>query len=155
MKRLLHALLALPLLASMVSCSSDDDMPDVTLNVTYGNSTVVDKQVYVVKPDTFRIDRLDVTAVSADKKAANGPVSYFLNAVPLGTNPVAPFGIAIPTRDMQAGSYVLQLTMPVYEEGCELSTLFTQIQLNVVDDQSDIPTVSVPITAQQLDYLFK
>ena len=85
MKKLFLALLALPLLASITACSSDDSQPNVNINITYGNAKVVDNQVYVVKPDTFRIDRVDVTAVNPDKKATNGPVSYFLNAVPLGT----------------------------------------------------------------------
>ena len=155
MKKLFLALLALPLLASITACSSDDSQPNVNINITYGNAKVVDNQVYVVKPDTFRIDRVDVTAVNPDKKAANGPVSYFLNAVPLGTNPVAPFGMYLTTADMEVGSYIVQMTMPIYEEGCELSTAFTQVKLNVVADSTDIPTAAVPSITQQVDYSFK
>jgi len=156
MKKLFLAFLALPLLASFTACSDDDDnMPDVNLNLTYGNAQVVDDEVYVVKPDTFRIDRVEVTAVNPDKKATNGPVSYFINAVPLGTNPVAPFGMVLPTTDMKVGSYVIQMVMPIYEEGSELSTAVAQVKLNVVADSAEIPSAAVPSISQYLDYTFK
>jgi len=156
MKKLFLALLALPLLASFTACSDDDDnMPDVNLNLTYGNATVVDDEVYVVKPDTFRIDRVEVTAVNPDKKATNGPVSYFMNAVPLGTNPMPPYGMKLYTGDMEVGTYIIQLLMPIYEEGCELSTAMTQVKVNVVADPADIPSAAVPSTSQEMDYAFK
>lgn len=155
MKKLFLALLALPLIGMMTACSSDDDMPQVNIDLNYGNSTVVDNQVYVVKPDTFKIESVTVTAAREGKKATNGPVSYFINGVPLGTNPVAPYGIELPTDDMEVGSYAIQLYMPIYEQGCELASSVSEIRLNVVADSADIPTAAVPTVMQRVAHTYK
>lgn len=155
MKKLLLALLALPLLASFASCSSDDDMPQVNIDLTYGNASVIDGQVYVVQPDTFRILSVAVTPVREGHKATNGPVSYFMNGVPVGTSPVAPFGVNILTSDLKPGAYAVQMFMPVYEEGCELANAVAQIQLNVLADSTQLPSAAVPSVTQRVEYSFE
>lgn len=150
MKKILLTLLALPLLA-ITACSSDDDKPQVNVDLSYGNSTVANNEVYVVKPDTFKVTSVKVTPVREGHKATNGPVSYFLNGVPLGTNPVQPFGIAIPTDDMETGAYSLQLSMPILEEGCELANGLVSVTVNVVASADDIPSAAVPSATQHLE----
>lgn len=155
MKKLFLALLTLPLFAAFTSCSDDDSKPQVYIDIDYGTSAVVDGSVYVVQPDTFKITSVRVSAVDENKQATNGPVSYFLNSVPLGTNPVEPFGIAIPTADLKPGAYAVQLVMPILEVGCELATAVTQVSVKVVADSTDIPTAAVPTSTQRLEYSYE
>lgn len=155
MKKFLLALLALPMLLAATSCSDDDSLPQVNINLTYGNAVVVDNRVYVVKNDTLRVESVNVTAVREGHKATNGSVSYFIDGVPVGTNPFAPYGIAIATDSFEPGAYVLQLVMPIYEEGCELSTALSQVSVNVVASQADIPSSATPSNSQQIDYKFQ
>ncbi|MCM1348130.1 MAG: hypothetical protein NC338_01845 [Firmicutes bacterium] len=155
MKKLLFILLALPLLATFTACSDDDDMPQVNIDITYGNTQVVNGDIYVVQPDTFKITAITVTAAREGHKATNGPVSYFLNAVPLGTNPVMPYGIDLPTDNLKTGAYVLQIYMPIYEEGCELASAFSQVNIHVVADAADIPADATPSTGQRVDHTFE
>lgn len=154
MKKLLFALIALPMLAMLASCSDDDNMPNVYIDLTYGNSSVSDRDVYVVKPDTFKVTSVQVTAVNENHKATNGPVSYFLNGMPLGTNPVYPYGISIPTDKLETGTYALQLLMPIYEVDCEMATALTNVAVHVVADAADIPSDAVT-APQRVDYTFK
>lgn len=154
MKKFFLALMALPLVAALTACHDDDDMPQVNLKVQY-NSPVVDGEVYVVKPNDFKIESVDVTAVREGHKATNGPVSYFINAIPVGTNPVSPYGITIPTADLEIGKFVVQMVMPIYEVDCTMATAVSQITVNVVENESDIPETAVPSNGQTLEYTFQ
>ncbi len=147
--------MALSLSGSFTSCSSDDEKPQVNIDLTYGNASVIDGQVYVVQPDTFKILSVAVTPVREGHKATNGPVSYFMNGVPMGTNPVAPFGVNILTSELTPGAYAVQMFMPVYEEGCELANAVAQIQLNVLSDSTQLPSAAVPSVTQRVDYSFE
>lgn len=155
MKKILLAILALPLMVAFSACSDDDDKPQVNLDLTYENATVVNGEVYVVQPDTFYVSAVSVTPVREGHKATNGPVSYFINGIPLGTNPVAPYGMYLATDSMKVGSYSLQLFMPVYEVGCELSNIAANVQLNIVADSADIPSAAVPVSAQRVSHTFE
>ncbi len=138
MKKFLSILLALPLLVSFTSCHDDDNLPQVKINVTYA-SPVVDHAVYVVKPDTFKVESVNVVALRPGHVATNGPVSYWFNGVSLGTNFAPPFGIKIPTENLSVGSYFMTMEMTVLEEGCEMATLTSSVKVCVVEDESEIP----------------
>lgn len=138
MKKFLSILLALPLLTAFTSCHDDDNLPQVDINVTYA-SPVVDHAVYVVKPDTLKVERVNVVATRPGHVATNGPVSYWFNGVPLGTSFAPPFSIKIPTDNLTTGSYSLTMEMTVLEEGCEMATLTSSVKVCVVDNESEIP----------------
>lgn len=143
MKKLLFLIFALPLLTVVTaSCDNDGNVPNVDIKMSYANATVVDSKVYVVKPDTLIVKSVTVTAVDKGHAATNGPVTYWFDGVPVLTNPVAPFGVKIPTDDLEVGKYALQFSMPVYEEGCELATAAGAITVNVVGSPDDIPESS-------------
>lgn len=106
MKKFLFALLALPLLGIMTACS-DSDKPDVDINISYGpDNSVVDGKVYVVAGNDIFIESVKAVAKDQSKKAALGPVTYYLiandgnnHSVPLliGTTAFEPFALKIPT----------------------------------------------------------
>lgn len=139
MKKLSFMLLILPLMAVMASCSDDDDRPSVNITLTYGNATVVNDTVYVVRPDTFKIESVKVTATRKDKVATNGTVIYrFPGYLPVASA-FAPYGCEIITENLPLGTYTMSLEMPIMEEGCELATAVTYINVKLVDSPDKIP----------------
>lgn len=154
MKKLLFFLFALPLMLAVTSCSDDDDMPQVYLGVVY-NSPVVDGEVYVVKPNEFKIDSVKVVAAREGHKATNGPVSYYIDGAFIGTNPISPYGVTIPTENMLRNKFRVQMVLPVYEEGCAVATIASSVVVNVVEDESDIPESTEDASEYRLKYEFQ
>lgn len=140
MKKLCLMLLILPLVAVIASCSDDDDRPSVNITLTYGNARVVDGQVYVVKPDTFKVERVKVTATRKDKVATNGTVIYRFPGFPPVASAFAPYGCEIITEKLPLGKYDMSLEMPIMEEGCELANALIFVTVNIVENESDIPS---------------
>lgn len=139
MKKFLYLLMALPLLGFFTSCDDDDNMPNVRISIDYGNATVVDNAVYVVKPDTLKVLAVTVKAVNTDHNATLGPVTYSFDGVPSAVVPVSPYPVNIATKDIPVGSHVLELSATVAEEGCSLATIAAAVKVNVVENASDIP----------------
>ncbi|MBD5297796.1 MAG: hypothetical protein HDR89_04055 [Bacteroides sp.] len=142
MKKLFYLLIALPLMAAAITaCSdSDDDYPQVTIGFSYTGGVVSENQVYVVQPDTLYVDSIAVTAVREGHKATCvGPVNYWLDGRPVGTSFYMPFGIAIPSDALKVGSHTLTAQIGIAEEGYPLSMAVTNVRINVVSDQSEIP----------------
>lgn len=142
--QLLSILIAL-LLPSIVltSCNDDDDknMPDITISLSYGeNATAIDHEVYVVQGNDLTITGVYVKANRPGKNATIGPVTYSFNGIVVGYNPVAPFGITIPTASLEPGKYSLSLGMSVAELHCELAQAYAQVPVNIVASDTDIPS---------------
>ncbi|MCM1482890.1 MAG: hypothetical protein NC043_01015 [Muribaculaceae bacterium] len=167
MKKLVYLLLALPLLALAAACSDDDkNLPDVTLNVTYKNGSVVDRQVYVVQGDTLVVDSVYLTSNRAGKNAGIvGGVSYWWDGIPysftlpngaiMNLNPVPPYRISVPTDDANVGAHSLTMLMDIAQEGSELASAAAGITVNVVADAADIPSGAGARTSMQTDITFK
>lgn len=129
------------------SCSEDANLPKVSITMTYESGVISEGEVYIAQPDELIIKSIDVTAENKSHKATSGPVTYWLNGMSLGTNPVAPFGITIPTKNLEPGIYALQLSMAIYEEDCELSTATAVIVVHIVADATELPSESEgPVT---------
>ncbi len=155
MKKILF-LLALPLFAMLLSCSDEDDLPQVSISLTYDeNATIVGNEVYVVKPNSFVVESLNVEAVRPGHTATNGPVAYWFDGIPLGVNPVEPFGITIPTENLLVGRHRLAMEFRVAEEGCGLATASALVIVHVVKDVTDIPTDDDPTLRMNLEYTLK
>lgn len=157
MKKLALFLLALPMMAFVASCSDDDDnLPQVDINFTYQNAVVASGEVYVVQPDTFAIESINVTASRPNHVATCvGPVNYWLDGYALGSTFVAPFGIRIPTDALSLGRHTLTINMGIAEEGSALATAVSSVSFNVVADEADIPVPAAGTqTNQAVAYTF-
>lgn len=169
MKKFFYLLMALPLAFIAASCSDDDDLPDVSINVDYKNVTVVDNQVYVVSGDTMVVDSVYVVSNRADKNAAivEG-VRYWVNGLPVlfnyqsitgqivndNLNVVPPYRLSIKTDDSMIGSNTITMNMGIAQEGAELGAAVARIVFKVVASADDIPAGSGPSTGQKIDYKF-
>lgn len=129
---------------AMTSCDDDDgkNMPDVSISLSYGdNATVIDHEVYIVQGNDLVVTGVYVKANRPGKTATIGPVTYTLNGITIGYNPVAPFGITLPMAAMQPGKYILTIGMSVAEVHCELAQTTAQIPVNIVASADDIPSI--------------
>lgn len=151
MKKLALSLLVLPMMAFIASCSDDDnELPQVDINFSYENAVVSSNEVYVVQPDTFVIESINVTATRPNHVATCvGPVNYWLDGHALGSTFVAPFGISIPTESLSLGRHTLTVNMGIAEEGSSLGTAVSAITFNVVADASDIPVPAAGMQTSQ------
>ena len=152
MKKFTLFLLALPLMAFFATSCDDDDnsLPQVDINFSYANAVVSSNEVYVVQPDTFVVESINVTASRPDHVATCvGPVNYWLDGYALGSTFVAPFGISIPTDNLTLGRHTLTVNMGIAEEGSALATAVSAITFNVVADSTDIPVPAAGTTTSQ------
>lgn len=139
----LAMLIALTASFAMTSCDGDDDknMPDVSISLSYGdNATAIDHEVYIVQGNDLVVTGVYVKANRPGKTATIGPVTYSLNGIIVGYNPVAPFGITVPMATLTPGKYILTLGMSVAEVHCELAQSTAQVPVNIVASESDIPS---------------
>ena len=146
MKKLFYLMLALPLF--MVSCSDDDDMPNVDITATFEGGTQVDGSYYVVQGDTLKVTGMSLINYGKDK-ATIGGVRYFLDYMPIGTSIVSPYGINIVTDNLPVGNHLLQAEMPVYAVGYSMCTGYMAKKITIVQESADVPDVTVPDTGTE------
>lgn len=142
--RILLCVVAVVFMVTVFSSCDDDsesNRPDVTISVSYGEEvSVVDNDVYLVQGNDLQITGVYVRANRPGKTATMGPVTYAFNGITVGYNPVAPFGITVPTASLSPGRYLLTIGMTVAEVHCELAQAYAPIEVNIVSSQDDIPS---------------
>ena len=143
MKKLLYLLLALPIFA-LTSCSDDDKLPRVDMDVEVENATNIDGTLYVVQGDTLIIKGITVSSPDAPKGIALGGVTYILNYEPVYFNPQAPYSFEIDTNGWAVGTRLLQMQTNVYAVDYSPMYAWITFPLKVVASQEDIPGNSVP-----------
>lgn len=140
MKKILTLmLLALPLFA-MVSCSDDNDLPDVDFRITFDNATRTDDgSVYVVQGETFTVSSIEVIN-NENKNAIITNANYYWDYFYLGSSVQPPFAFEISLEESTPlGNHVLQIECPVYAEDKEPATALVQCNIVVVASADDIP----------------
>ncbi|MBO4955767.1 MAG: hypothetical protein J6C77_05130 [Muribaculaceae bacterium] len=160
MKKILSILTILALCAGVfTACDDDDDKaPQVKISFTYGSTVkVVDGDLYVVKGTPFTVDAINCTAVRPNTTAmVTGPVSYWLDAAPMGTTYVSPFGVSLDTDALAVGRHFITVQMGIAEEGCALAMAVAEVDFNVVSEESQIPTPGGDDSSTQpIDYTLK
>ncbi|MBD5330935.1 MAG: hypothetical protein HDS00_03420 [Bacteroides sp.] len=122
------------------SCSDENDLPDVDIDVTYTGATTVDGTLYVDQTQPFAISSVVATAVREGHKAGVTNVAYGLDGWVLGVSSNPPFAIEFDTSTLQTGRHLLTLTMTIAEEGCELATAYYATTIQVVASPEEIPS---------------
>lgn len=145
MKRIIYFLLILPLI--IVSCSDDDEMPDVKFNVEISGGQNIDGVIYVVKGDTLTIEKVEIASHNS-KGAAMGEVSYFWDGQFLLRNPFPPYKINIPTNKMIINNHILEFNCPLYVVDSPILTAYFRYPVKLVENVDSIPQEPIqPITS--------
>lgn len=134
MKKLLYLLLVIPFAMMISSCSSDNDLPNVNITMTFDNAAINDGAVYVLATDTFSITGLTTKAVDSNQQSAIVNVKYFWNGIP------AP-GLTWAGLPMD----INMENMPLVEKGANILGL--QATLLETDKSIAYTTINVPIVA--------
>lgn len=151
MKKILK-LMIMPLLvclpvAMLVSCSDDDDTPDVSLSISVDGATVVDDVIYVVKGETLDIASVNIVNNEQGKNALVTSAAYYFDGFRMGVVIVPPYGMKIPmANDIALGKHSMQIVCDVAAEGKALGIAAMNYIVVVVEDASDIPSGEVSTT---------
>ena len=129
MKKLLYLLLVLPFAMMISSCSSDNDLPNVNVSMTFDNAAEKDGSIYVVQDSVFSITGLTTKAVDSNKQSAIVNVKYFWNG--------------LPAPDLTWSGFPMEIKLA--EEGRNVLSL--QATLLEVDKSMAFATINVPIVA--------
>lgn len=127
----------------MVSCSDDDNIPDVDVYASFEGGTQVDGSYYVVKGEPLQVTSINLENYGKDE-ATLGGVRYFLDYMPIGTNIIPPYGILIETDNLSVGNHLLQAETPIYAVGYSICTGYIAKKITIVAEAEDIPTVNTP-----------
>jgi len=133
-------LLAVLPLSSLVSCSDDDDLPDVDFSLDISGGTSVNDTIYVVRGDTLAINSVNVVNNESGKKAIITAATYYWDAFRLGTATQPPYGFSFPTGESTAlGKHKIVIECPVYavDKSPAIASLFYLVK--VVADSDEIP----------------
>ena len=147
MKKLLYLLLVLPFALMISSCSSDDDLPDVKVTMSFDNAAVKDGSVYVVKTDTLKITNIETKALNSDKAAALVNVDYFWNGIPAPGLTFSNFPLNIPMEKLplvESGANILGMRATVLEVDKSMAYCMIRIPVVAVDSADDMPDGLVP-----------
>lgn len=142
MKKILYLLAAIMLPLTFTSCHSDDDLPNVSINMEVSGATNVDNTLYVVKGTTLHIDSVDIKDLNG-KGAMIGEVTYFFDYINAGTAFESPFSFSINTAGLPAGNHLLQARMSIYAVNSSVATGWVERDVVIVDSPEDIPGGSV------------
>jgi len=141
MKRLIHTLLLLPLLAAgFTSCDDDNDLPDVDIYVNISGAKNIEGTIYVVQGDTLYIDSIDVVNREEGKAAMISSATYYWDYLNIGTAVLPPYSFAIATSaKTPIGRHLLQIESPVAAVDKELGIALLGYIVEVVSSADDIP----------------
>lgn len=143
MKKFLYLLFLLPLGLLNVSCDDDDKVPDVDLQANVSGGVVVNNTVYVVKGEPLTVDAINLVNHTG-KDGALGVVTYSLDYMVIGQSLVAPYGFELNTSNLAVGPHFLTAEMPVYVVDYPICFGVFSININVVEDASELPGEPAP-----------
>lgn len=133
-------LIAFTMAIGFTACSDDDDLPQVSTNITYSGATMVDGTLYVVQTDTFRINSVTATPMRKGKQASITYVTYGADGWVVGVTNTAPFTVTFNPETLAIGKHLFTMTMGIIETGCTPATGYHAMQMLVVANSADIPT---------------
>ena len=150
MKKLLALLfILLPLSLVYVSCSDDDDLPDVSVSISTPNRMLGDT-IYLVQGDSLIVDTINIRNNEAGKNAVITAAEYFF-AMEGHYTAVVPFGWRRPTSAnpdnfnyIPAGKYPFNIEVDIAAEDKALAIGVLPYIVRVVASDDEIPEAAVP-----------
>lgn len=147
MRKLLYLLLVLPFALAFTSCHDDDDLPNVTVTMNFGNAAVKDNVLYVAETDTLTLNSIETRAIDGTKSATLANVRYFWNGIPAPYLTWSNFPLEIPVADMplvEDGLNYLNLSATLLEIDKSIAYSTINVPIAVVPTVGDIPDGLVP-----------
>lgn len=142
MKKLLYLLLLLPL-GFLASCSDDDDLPSVKVDVTFDNVVDHDGHLYIVAGEPLTVSSITTEGLGGKEAAISG-VNYVLDHIGMGYTMTVPFGGTINAAYLPVGNHLFTLSFNVLQ--IDKSIAYAQLSniVTVVASAEDLPDGATP-----------
>lgn len=142
MKKLLYLLLVIPFAMMISSCSSDKDLPNVDITMTFDNAAVKDGTVYVIQDETFSMTGITVQAVDTKQQAAIANIRYFWNGIPAPSLTWSSLPMEINMAEMpqpENGENVLSLRATLLETDKSIAYTALNVPIIAVENEAALP----------------
>lgn len=147
MKKILILLSLLVPAIAFMSCSDDNDMPDVKIEVSFDNATMADGKLYVVQGQEFTVNSITVTNNESGKNAGITAANYFWDYIYAGTSVEPPYSFKLMIgENVPAGSHVFEIQGTVFAVDKTPAETVISNEVIVVEDASELPEATGPAT---------
>lgn len=145
MKKFIYLLLLLVPAFALVSCSDDDDVPNVTFDITFENAVEHDGNIYVVQGDIAEVQSITVTNNEAGKAAFITDAIFYWDGYYLGSSFQSPFTFKFGTTEQTpVGRHTLDITCALFAVDKSPSTAVVRYPVIIVASAEDIPDQAKP-----------
>lgn len=145
MKQFIYLLLLLVPTFTLVSCSDDDDLPNVRFDIAFANAVEHNGNVYVVKGDTAEVKSITVTNNEAGKAAFITDAIYYWDGYYIGSSFRDPFSFEFATTDKTpVGKHILDITCALFAVDKSPATAVVRYPVYIVASADDIPDQATP-----------
>ncbi len=144
MKKLLYLLLLIPF-GFLASCQSDDDLPQVTLDVTFDNVAYQNGVLYVIQGEEWGVEGISVKSLNGENTTLAN-VGYNLDNISVGFSNVAPYSISFDSSVMPLGTHLLDIGFNVLQVSKPISNGVLSYYVKVVESADEIPNGQLPAT---------
>lgn len=145
MKKFIYLLLLLVPAFALVSCSDDDDVPNVNFEITFANAVEHNGDVYVVQGDIAEIQSITVTNNEAGKAAFITDAIFYWDGYYLGSSFQSPFTFEFGTTDQTpVGRHTLDITCALFAVDKSPATAVVRYPVYIVASAEDIPDEATP-----------
>lgn len=142
MKKLLYLLLVVPFAMMISSCSSDKNLPNVDISMSFDNAAVQDGIVYVLQDEVFSMTGITVKAVDTKQQAAIANIRYFWNGIPAPELTWSPLPMEIDMAQMpqpEDGENILGLRATLLETDKSMAYTVLNVPIKAVESEEDLP----------------
>lgn len=145
MKKFFYLLLALPL-GIFMSCSDDNDLPDVGLNIQLDGCVEQGDTLYVAQGDTLTVESITLVN-NTDKKGMLGVTNYYFDRLFVGSTMLQPYTFSIDSGTLPVGNHLLGIQTSIAVVDYPLCYGFAEYIVKIVPTKEDLPdggTVPAP-----------
>lgn len=151
MKKILLALLFLPLFGLLSSCSDDEkDLPEVDMEVTVSGAVEHNTEgvLFIEQGKNLVVNSLKVIPRNG-RAATIGLTTYYLDGIPQVQTATEPFGATLSTTELLPGTYTFQIKSAVYQIDKSAAFMLLTYKLVVTEEeQPNAPDGGAIVTPQ-------
>lgn len=137
----LFAIFLLPATLLLSSCSDENDLPQVNINVNLDGVTEEDGVLYVVQGEPFKVISLTVTSLNGNNSALTN-VGYYWDGFLSAVTNISPFACEFDTAGLAPGNHSFQIKMTVLQVDKSVGISWVGYHVKVVEKAEDIPSGS-------------
>ena len=136
MKKFYYLLLLLPF--SLFFSCNDKDFSPVDMTLTLEGVTSIDNGFYTVAGENVILQNFEASSLDGSNTGVSN-VMINLNGMPLLPEPDASYITSFSTENLRAGTYSLNITGTLLQEGSSVMNFALSYPVTIVDSEEDLP----------------